>query len=130
MVIQLSKIEKNKCEGCKKFILTHNKIMICQTCKKIVHAKCARNTFEYNQIVDCWQCIACLSNSIPRYNPFASISYDRHDPVHLDELEDISEIRKILDSCKTYCKNSFKNLIDLHNCIVLFIPVPRFLQLY
>ncbi|KAL5259051.1 hypothetical protein ACHWQZ_G009504 [Mnemiopsis leidyi] len=55
------------------------------------------------------------SNSEPKYNPFSSISYDRHDPVHLEEFEDIIEIRKILDSCKTYDATTFKNLIDLHD---------------
>ena len=106
---------KNKCEGCNKNLLTHNKIMICQTCNKIYHAKCSVKNFEYNQTTDCWQCSTCISNSERRYNPFSSISYDRHDPVHLEEFEDIIEIRKVLDSCKSYDTNDFKNLIDLYN---------------
>ena len=108
-------IIKSKCEGCNKNLLTHNKIMTCASCNKIVHAKCSYRCFEYNQTTDCWQCTTCITSSPPKYNPFSSITYDRHDPVHLDELEDINEIRKILDSCKTYNAKNFKNLIDLHN---------------
>ena len=108
-------ITRNKCEGCSKFILTHNRIMICHTCDKTVHAHCAKNLFEYNQTVNCWQCTACIASILPRYNPFSTVSYDKHDPVHLDECEDISEIKKIHDSCKIHNARNFKNLIDLHN---------------
>ena len=114
-MIKPPSVIKNKCEGCNKFLLTHNKIMVCQTCSKIFHAQCAKNTFEYNQTVDCWQCTACIASSPPMYNPFATISHDKHDPVKLDELEDITEIKKILENCKTYNQRSFKHLIDLHN---------------
>ena len=115
MMIKPPTVHRNKCEGCNKFLLTHNKIMTCQTCSKVVHAHCAKNIFEYNQTVDCWQCTVCIASSPPRYNPFASISFSKHEPVHLDECEDISEIKKILEGCKTYNARNFKNLMDLHN---------------
>ena len=31
---------RNKCEGCNKFLLLHNKIMNCESCNKIVHSEC------------------------------------------------------------------------------------------
>ena len=52
---------KEKCVGCQRFILIHNKIMSCQNCKRIVHAKCAQSLFDYDHIKDCWQCWECIS---------------------------------------------------------------------
>ena len=114
-MIRPQAVIKNRCEGCNKFLLMHNKIMSCETCEKTVHSHCAKNIFEYNQISDCWQCCQCILTKPPRYNPFASISYDKHDPVHLDEFEDLAEIRRILDNCSVYDTTKFKNLVDLHN---------------
>ena len=84
--------------------------------KNIVHSKCAKNLFQYNQTLDLWQCYACISNTPVRYNPFASVLvHDKHDPVNLDEFEDISEISKIHESCKKYDYIKFKNLMKLYN---------------
>ena len=106
---------KNKCEGCQKFILLHNKIMSCETCEKIVHSQCAKNTIEYNHLKNCWQCCECISTSSHKYNPFSTLSHDRYDPVKLDEFEDLNEIAKILDSCRIYDKVNFKKFMDTHN---------------
>ena len=106
---------KNRCEGCNKFILMHNRIVCCETCQKIIHSQCFKNKFEYNHVTDCWQCNDCISSSPPRYNPFSSISYDRHDPVNIDEFEDVIEIKKILDSCRTYNPKTLNHLMKLHN---------------
>ena len=105
---------KNRCEGCNKFLLMHNQIVSCQTCRKITHSQCAKNMFDYNSVTGLWQCNACLSKNTLKYNPFSTIAYDKHDPVHIDEFEDISEIKKILDSCKKYSPKTFSNLINLH----------------
>ncbi len=105
---------KDKCEGCNKFILMHNKIMSCRKCNKTVHAQCAMNLFDYDQVRDYWCCNECISSSPPRYNPFNNILYDRHDPIHLSDFEDVMEIKKILDSCNTYNHRKFKRLIDLN----------------
>ena len=109
-MIDTPTIIKNKCEGCNKFILIHNKIIVCHSCSKIVHAKCSRNIFAYNEMTDSWQCSLCIANTPTKYNPFATISYDKHDPVQLDGFEDIAEIKKILEDCKTY---NPKNFLDL-----------------
>ena len=106
---------KSKCEGCNKFILLHNKIMSCETCSKIVHSQCAKNLFEYNHLKNCWQCCECVSSSSQKYNPFSTISHDKHDPVNLDEFEDLIEIAKILENCCSYDKSNFKIFMDLYN---------------
>lgn len=110
MMTQL--IIKNRCEGCQKFILMHNKIMSCETCDRIVHAECVKFNFEFNHLKNCWQCQDCISNNNQRYNPFSTISYDKHDPANLDEIDDLNEISKILENCR-YCDlEKFKTLLS------------------
>ena len=97
--------------------------MPCNTCGIIVHAECAKYNFEFNQLKDCWQCQECISNDNRRYNPFSNISYDKHDPGNLDEIEDLTEISKILDDCCYYDSIKFKKLlsgINNNNISVLF----------
>ena len=115
MMIEPTKVTKNRCESCNKFILMHNRIVCCESCEKIVHSHCAKNNFDYNSITSCWQCNSCISSNPPRYNPFSTISYDRHDPVHLDEFEDVIEIRKILDCCRSYNPKSLNHFMSLHS---------------
>ena len=102
---------KNKCEGCQKYLLLHNKIMSCETCGRIVHAECAKFNFEFNHLKNCWQCQECTSNNSQRYNPFSTMSYDKHDPVNLDEIEDLTEISKILEDCCYYDTTKFKKFL-------------------
>ena len=91
--------------------------MPCETCGIVVHAECAKYNFEFNHLRDCWQCQECISNNNCRYNPFSNIiSYDKHDPGNLDEIEDLTEISKILDDCCYYDPIKFKNLLgDVNN---------------
>jgi hypothetical protein len=110
-----SEFIKNRCEGCNKFLLMHNQKVSCQTCRKIIHSKCAKNMFDYNSVTGLWQCNTCLSENLLKYNPFSKIAYYIHNPVHIDEFEDIAEIKKILDSCKKYSPKRFCNLMNIHN---------------
>ena len=114
-MIKPPEMTKNRCEGCNKFLSMHNRILSCEKCKKIVHSQCAKNLFDYNQVTDRWLCNTCINSCQKRYNPFSTIAYDRHDPVHIDESEDVMEINKILDSCRTYNPKSLNHLINLHN---------------
>ena len=115
-MIKQPTITKNKCKGCDKFILTHHQILSCRSCEVIVHSRCAKNLFQYSQTSDYWQCYKCVADLPPRYNPFAPVLvHDRHEPVHLDEIEDISEISKIHESCKLYNRTEFQNLVKLHS---------------
>ena len=109
MIPQLPKFEKEKCLGCKKFIWTHNKIMTCDNCKIVVHAKCAKSLFEFNNISNSWHCWQCLSKP-PRYNPFSRLSHDKHDPNSLEDISDLLEISKILENCCNYDVKSFNKL--------------------
>lgn len=102
---------KNRCEGCNKFLLVHQKIASCKTCDKIVHSQCAVKFFNFDNITSSWGCGDCLSNNPYRYNPFATISYNKHDPIHLDEFEDVIEMKKIFESCKNYSPNKFNQYI-------------------
>ena len=116
MMIKPPTVIKNKCKGCSRFILTHNKILACKSCDSVVHSQCAKNLFQYSHVSDMWQCNSCIDCSPVRYNPFASVLvHDKYDPVHLDEFEDVSEISKIHEACKTYNYGNFRNLIKLHS---------------
>ena len=92
---------KNKCGGCQKFLLLHNKIMSCESCSTIVHAECAKYNFQYNNLNNSWQCWDCKNNETKRYNPFANVIHDKYYPANMHDIDDISEIRKVLDSCQS-----------------------------
>ena len=100
---------KEKCLGCEKFIWAHNRIMTCSSCKIIVHAKCSKSLFEFNQATNSWLCCQCLSNS-PKYNPFSKFTHDKYDPNSLENIEDICEISNILENCTYYSVKSFNKL--------------------
>ncbi len=116
MMIKPPQINKNVSKGCNKFISTHNTILNCSTCSTITHSKCAKNLFQYSHTNDSWQCYSCIASLPQGYCPFASaLIRDKHDPVHLDEIEDVSEINEIHKSCTNYGQKSFKNLVKLHH---------------
>ena len=115
MSVLLQNTIKNKCEECQKFLLIHHKIISCKTCQKIVHSHCAKTIFKYNHLQACWQCKSCISSVITKYNPFSTISYDHYDPVNLAEIEDITEMSNIIDSCKRYDVKKFKDFMGSVN---------------
>ena len=99
------------CEVCLKFIMLHHKIVTCENCNEIVHAQCSKSSFEFDHLKNCWQCQTCISETESRYNPFARLSFDKYDPVHIEEADDISEISKILMDCRYFNTNEFKEAI-------------------
>ena len=120
-------IIKEKCKGCRKFILSHNKIMSCYRCPLIMHAKCAALNFKYDHINDRWACLECISNNLKKYNPFDSHVFNKYDPNNLDTIDDLNEISSILESCHTYNKlelnteaEKLMNEQDKHILSVLF----------
>ena len=115
MVIESNQSIKNKCEGCEKFLLLHNKIMACESCNKIVHSECAEQLFEYDHLKNLWQCWECNNLDNKRYNPFLPTLYDKYDPVQINKSEDIAELSKILSSCQSFNQKSFKNLVSIRN---------------
>ena len=61
-----------------------------------------------------WQCFDCITNSVPRYNPFNDLETDRHDQFDMQQLDDVQTISKILNSCELHDKTSFRSA---KNCI-------------
>ena len=59
-----------------------------------------------------WQCLECTKTEKKRYNPFPAINFDKYDPVQITESEDIAEISNVLESCKSYNPENFKNLLQ------------------
>ena len=107
----ISSVNKERCPDCQKFISTHNRIMPCQGCSTVFHAKCSEQTFVYNHVQNNWLCSQCHVSNPAVYNPFNSISnYDKHDPNNLDEIDDLRVICNILDSCEAYNVEKFNCL--------------------
>ena len=102
---------KNKCIGCQKFLLLHNKIMSCKSCGNIVHSECAKYNFEFDHLNNSWLCLDCSSNKPMRYNPFSNITHDKYDPTNLHEIEDITEISRLLDNCQSLNFQTFKKYL-------------------
>ena len=100
---------KEKCLGCEKFIWAHNKIISCSNCEVIIHAKCSKLLFEFDQVKNSWLCWQCILKPA-KYNPFSDLTYDKHDPNSLENIDDIHEISNILESCKSYDIKSFNKL--------------------
>ena len=105
-----TKVMRERCGGCQKYLLSHNKIMACDYCGKIVHAKCSYSQFEFNHIANKWQCWECTCNKPKLYNPFSSIAYNKYDPFDLQNVDDISTISNILESCQTYSHKKFNEV--------------------
>ena len=103
---------KNKCKGCQKFLLLHNKIMCCESCDNIVHAECAKFNFEFNHLNNSWQCWECFDSEKLRYNPFSNIAYDKYDPTNINEIEDIAEISKLLENCQSLDRKKLKQFFS------------------
>ena len=85
--------------------------MICDICEGIFHADCSKSTFEYDQLKNCWHCQTCALNKIDRYNPFSKLSFDKYDPVHIEDTDDITEISKILLDCRYFDAAEFSNML-------------------
>ena len=64
------KSTRESCKVCNKSILTHNRIIACHKCNVVYHAECSKNHFKFNHLTRQWQCFDCITNSVPRYNPF------------------------------------------------------------
>ena len=89
--------------------------MACDYCGKIVHAKCSHSQFEYNHIRNKWQCWECTCTRPKLYNPFSSIVYNKYDPFNLENVDDISTISAILESCQTYSPTEFNKVYKTLN---------------
>ena len=84
--------------------------MICFSCDKISHAKCALKLYNFNQILDRWSCWECVSTAQHKYNPFESIIYDKHIQDEAESLHEISQISQILQNCESYSPQQLDKL--------------------
>ena len=104
-------VKKERCGGCQGFVSIHNKIICCNSCDIMYHAKCSTNKFEFDHVNNLWICWKCFANNPKKYNPFISLTYDKHDPNCLNDIEDLKDITNILDSCQSYSPQGFNNLM-------------------
>ena len=84
--------------------------MSCHGCNVIYHGKCSSNYFEFDHTNGIWLCWQCIANSPKKYNPFVSLSFDKHDPNNIGDIEDIQNISNILDNCQLYTHDEFNTL--------------------
>ena len=94
---------------CNKSILTPNRIIACQKCNVVYHAECSKNHFKFNHLTRQWQCFDCITNSVPRYNPFNDLETDRHDQFDMQQLDNVQTISKIINSCELHDNTSFRS---------------------
>ena len=86
--------------------------MSCESCGNIVHSECARYNFEFDHLNNSWMCWNCSSNKTMRYNPFSNITHDKYDPTNLSEVEDVSEITRLLHNCQSLNSQTFKKFMS------------------
>ena len=91
---------KEVCKGCCKQIYTHQKFLVCNTCHEILHLKCGKKTYTYNQTTNQWSCSNCSINVLNRYNPFESICFNKYLSDEPEAHEEIEKIRNCLNNCK------------------------------
>ena len=99
----MGRVIRESCEGCCKEIYTHNPVVICQFCSKIVHSKCSSKLkFVFDADEDFWLCYTCFSEKAERYNPFKTFNnYYKHNPdqnVNDDDILRISSVMKTISN--------------------------------
>ncbi|NRB81764.1 MAG: hypothetical protein HRU38_24405 [Saccharospirillaceae bacterium] len=113
-------LNKEVCEKCNKTINIGQATCECCKCKKIIHAKCFRNS-SINFINGELVCIACSTkNSSIKYNPFSSfqncftVNCDEDYAYNFDPcevFEDVEKMSNILDECNVNSPNQFRNIL-------------------
>lgn len=103
---------REKCHGCSKNILKHNRLAFCKSCQQICHAKCAEKLYSYDHIQGSWSCWECCSTDETKYNPFKSFKYDKYSQSDTDSFNEIHQIDNLLDNCKRYSYTEINNLIE------------------
>ena len=102
-------LKREICENCHKEILMHHKNLVCSSCSIISHFKCGRSMFSYNQTVDQWFCNTCQAETLVRYSPFNSITYNKYVPEDPEAYIEIEKIKNCLQNCKNFSKEEIKS---------------------
>ena len=92
--------KREVCEGCCKQIYTHQKVLLCCKCNKVVHFKCGKSLYTYTQTSDQWTCENCCNAALNRYNPFESVCYNKYLVENPEAHEEIAKIKQCLSNCK------------------------------
>ena len=100
--MDISTNNRETCHDCSKSILTHNSFIICKTCQKICHAKCAKNLYTFDFIDGNWCCRECSSLEETRYNPFKSYRYDKYSQPDNENFNEIHQVENLLNCCNRY----------------------------
>ena len=104
-----------RCQGCSKNILKHNKFASCHNCSKIAHAKCAQKIYSFDQVHDYWTCWECNSNTPQIYNPFDSLFQAKHLQDDSEALTEINQISQILKKCENHSSRQVNNILKNPN---------------
>ena len=116
--MDISTKSRETCHSCSKNILKHNSFVICETCDKICHSKCANKVYTFDFIENSWCCWEYSSLEETRYNPFKSYRYDKYSQPDNESFDEIHQLENLLNSCKRYTfhelgsqvKNSYEQL--------------------
>ena len=100
--MDISTISRETCHICSKNIVKHNSFVICKTCEKICHYKCANKVYTFNFIENSWCCWECSSLEETRYNPFKSYRYDKYSQPDNESFDEIHQLKNLLNNCKRY----------------------------
>ena len=115
--IMMAPIREN-CVHCGKNIYTHNPIIICNSCSKIIHHSCVSEAlFKVADGRNYWLCHDCHENHGPiRYNPFedyvVNSSTHFYDQEPVDSIECLQDISTILNNCSANSIDEFNTKIN------------------
>ena len=107
---------RETCQHCDKQIYTHNPILICPSCNKVAHNKCADALFAIGENGN-WYCHDCVEIfGVKRYNPFSeTINLDSehdYDVEPVNSIECITKISNILETCQPYNAQELNSKLD------------------
>ena len=109
---------RENCVHCGKNIYTHNPIIICNSCSKIIHHSCVSEAlFKVADGRNYWLCHDCHENHGPiRYNPFedyvVNSSTHFYDQEPVDSIECLQDISTILNNCSANSIDEFNTKIN------------------
>ena len=109
----MSYLIKETCTCCNKNIKFLQNTLTCESCGNVIHTACYKNS-NFVIAEEAWHCGHCLRQHTTRYNPFMAINNEGDDctnNISNDVMHSLHNITNILNSCKSYNKQQFNNLL-------------------
>ena len=109
----MSYLIKETCTCCNKNIKFSQNTLTCESCGNVIYTACYKNS-NFVIAEEAWHCGHCLRQHTTRYNPFMAINNDGDDcnnNISTDVIHSLHNITNILNSCKSYNKQQFNNLL-------------------